>query len=98
MAHIHRRRQMTTLYKPVLIESAEPAEALPEGTIATDGKRAAVEQRHTSHRATPRVSWRVTDDPWDPYFISEKVDGSTALVPLPAEQATRAVVGACGSR
>ena len=26
---------MTTLYRPVLIESAEQAEALPEGTVAT---------------------------------------------------------------
>ena len=26
---------MTTLYKPVLIESVEQAEALPEGTVAT---------------------------------------------------------------
>ena len=27
---------MTTLYRPVLIESAEQAEALPEGTLARD--------------------------------------------------------------
>ena len=27
---------MTTLYKPVLIESAEQAEALPVGTVAID--------------------------------------------------------------
>ena len=33
MAHIHRRRQITTIYVPRLIESAEQAEALPEGTI-----------------------------------------------------------------
>src|SRR5690606_41494215 len=98
MAHIHRRRQMTTLYKPVLIESAEQAEALPEGTIATDGKRAAVQQRHTSHGGTPRVSWWITDDQWDPYFISEKVVCWTALVPIEAEEETSVVVSASGFR
>src|SRR5690606_30428244 len=94
MAHIHRRRQMTTLYKPVLIESAEQAEALPEGTIATDGKRAAVQQRHTSHGGTPRVSWWITDDQWDPYFISEKVVGWTALGSIEADEEISVVVSA----
>ena len=30
---------MTTLYRPILIESAEQAEALPVGTVASPGRR-----------------------------------------------------------
>ena len=44
---------MTTLYKPVLIESAEQAEALPIGTIAARGSIAAV-----------RVPEQTHDEPW----------------------------------
>src|SRR5690606_11148923 len=98
MAHIHRRRQMTTLCNPVLIESAEQAGALPDAPTATAGKRAGVQPRHTTHGGTPRVCWWITDDQWAPYFISEKVVGWTALVPIEPEEETSVVVSASGFR
>lgn len=64
---------MTTLYRPVLIESAEQAEALPEGTV-TIGTRYGVIEKGS------RGSW------WA--GLAELPDriavGGTALVPIEA--------------
>ena len=68
---------MTTLYKPVLIESAEQAETLPEGTIAT----------HDEH--WPAV--RCTPNRWESSARDMKhadMVGWTALVPIEAEEGT----------
>ena len=69
---------MTTLYRPALIESAEQAEALPEGTIAT----------HDEH--WPAV--RCTPNRWESSARDMKhadMVGWTALVPIEAEEETR---------
>ena len=66
---------MTTLYRPALIESAEQAEALPEGTIAT----------HDEH--WPAV--RCTPNRWESSARDMKhadMVGWTALVPIEAEE------------
>ena len=68
---------MTTLYRPALIESAEQAEALPEGTIAT----------HDEH--WPAV--RCTPNRWESSARDMKhadMVGWTALVPIEAEEGT----------
>ena len=69
---------MTTLYRPVLIETAEQAEALPIGTVATRGAIAAV-----------RVPEQTHDEPWRSGVLGwEHVSaiGWTALVPIEAEE------------
>lgn len=66
---------MTTLFKPVLIESAEQAEALPEGTIITHAEYHPQEKfaglwgrdRNTNRQLAQQVGW-------------------TALVPIEAEE------------
>ena len=70
---------MTTLYKPVLIESAEQAEALPVGTVATvtGGADAAV-------RVAFGNGWSVSGD--ELTDASEHMIGWTALVPIEAEE------------
>ena len=74
---------MTTLYRPVLIESAEQAEALPRGTVATYGKGSA---KLTAHRVTVIAvkpdAWLVMDD----FLSSSDMVGWTALVPIEAEE------------
>ena len=72
---------MTTLYRPVLIESAEQAEALPIGTIAIlrDGTRI----RQTLTRTGNRLG------PWEMDMRGYRhalVVGFTALVPIEAEE------------
>ena len=67
---------MTTLYKPVLIESADlPIDEFPEGTIAT----------HPDHWPVERCScsrWESEGpDRYDPDMV-----GWTALVPIEAEE------------
>lgn len=75
---------MTTLYRPVLIETAEQAEALPEGTLA----------RHDDHM--PVEKWRdeYGDTHWG--YIEESVEvdllvGWTALVPIEAKEETHSI-------
>ena len=71
---------MTTLYKPVLIETAEQAEALPFGTVAI------------SEKFAPEVfvkdgdSWMGTHGPGE--FTNESAVGARleALVPIEAEE------------
>ena len=67
---------MTTLYKPVLIESAEQAEALPDGTIAT------VEEGPAPYyKFDGRWHWGA-----DGGFAARSPVGMTALVPIEAEE------------
>ena len=69
---------MTTLYRPVLIESAEQAEALPEGTVLTREDHFAF-QKHAGQF--------VSADPHDlPTGAAWEVGGWTALVPIEAEE------------
>ena len=72
---------MTLLYKPVLISSAEQAEALPIGTLATTG--------HIPRIA--RKSRPVQRDSTGGSFGNRHMNGWTALVPIEAEvQAAKA--------
>ena len=74
---------MTTLYRPVLIESTEQAEALPRGTVATHGEG---NMTLTAHRVT---SIAVKPDAWngmDDLLSSNDMIGWTALVPIEAEE------------
>ena len=79
---------MTTLYRPVLIESAEQAEALPVGTVATfRGVCCGFE-----------VAIRDEDGEWwdapggitqkGPGYTDQTITGWTALVPIEAEVET----------
>ena len=65
---------MTTLYRPVLIESVEQAEALPEATVAA----------HPDHwpREKFQSVWQECDGLWD----NSAMVGWTALVPIEAEE------------
>lgn len=76
---------MTTLYKPVLIETTEQAEALPVGTVATfRGVCCGFE-----------VAIRDEDGEWwdapggitqkGPGYTDQTITGWTALVPIEAE-------------
>lgn len=69
----------TLLYRPVLIETAEQAEALPEGTIATDPGTYAAEKGGGL--------WFGDGGPWP----SSLMVGWSALVPIEAEEETRSV-------
>ena len=67
---------MTTLYKPVLIESAEQAEALPVGTTVTHP------DYWPREKGNLLGSW---EGPGDAMQNAEMV-GFTALVPIEAEE------------
>ena len=67
---------MTTLYREVLIESAEQAEALPEGTIATVQVGPA-----PYYKFDGRWHWGA-----DGGFAARSPVGMTALVPIEAEE------------
>ena len=74
---------MTTLYKPVLIESAAQAEALPVGTVATDlGARIV----SAAVRTDVGLGWFVSGD--EMTDTHEHLVGWTALVPIEAEEET----------
>lgn len=78
---------MTTLYRPVLIESAEQAEALPRGTVATYGEKSAkLTAHHVGNVVTPADAWLVMDE----LMPSAEMIGWTALVPIEAEEETDA--------
>lgn len=76
---------MTTLYKPVLIESVEQAEALPVGTVAT----------YRGVCCGFEVAIRDQDGEWwdapgginqkGPAYTDQTITGWTALVPIEAE-------------
>ena len=71
---------MTTLYRPVLIETAEQAEALPEGTVAFQS---------WGHGTTART---LTDGRWitpsGAALPHAEVAGMQALVSIAAEEET----------
>lgn len=77
---------MTILYKPILIESVEEAEALPGGTVATYGEG---NMTLTAHRVTSLAmkpdAWNVMDD----LLSSSDMVGWTALMPIEVEEETR---------
>ena len=75
---------MTTLYKPVLIESAEQAEALPDGTLA---------HGHWPDRQYGDGLVKKICGAWMPRSVtgiglapSEALIGWTALAPIEAEE------------
>ena len=78
---------MTTLYKPVLIESAEQAEALPVGTVAID-----LDSQGQPRQASIRVrcGWYCTGEveadgsPW--LAPHDAMAGDYALAPIEAEE------------
>lgn len=76
---------MTTLYRPVLIESAEQAEALPARTPVLMGP-------FVAHRPRGNQGWAVTDAGGE--YSSEELIAAhshlnpTALVPIEAEEET----------
>ena len=72
---------MTSLYKPVLIEYAEQAEALPVGTVGH-------EPPHLyAYIKKARDYWRGTGD--DEALTDYEMLPFTALVPIEAEEETR---------
>ena len=81
---------MTTLYRPVLIESAEQAEALPADTIALlRPERPAAYENHAAVKMRPEE----TSEGVDLWLIgsqrtggSSRMVGWTALVPIEAEE------------
>ena len=81
---------MTTLYKPVLIETAEQAEALPVGTVGHELPRL------YAYIKRARNYWRETGD--DAALTDYEMLPFTALVPIEAEEETSVVVRAAGFR
>ena len=69
---------MTTLYRPVLIESAEQAEALPEGTVAFQSWG-----HGTTARTLTGGRWITPSGAALPHA---EVVGMQALVPIEAEE------------
>ena len=78
---------MSTLYRSVLIESAEQAEALPVGTVAA---QAATERWPALACIRVDYGWHCTgetDDDGDMTLIGhDLMVGDTALVPIEAEE------------
>lgn len=72
---------MTTLYRPVLIETAEQAEALPIGTVI---HRNIGDRTETGSRAN--IPDGSTFDGGFARWTSEAAIGWTALVPIEAEE------------
>lgn len=75
---------MTVLYKPVRIESAEQAEALPRGTVAIrhdgDWHDAAVKLYDNAWQEASAEDWATSNG---------EMVGWTALVPVEAKEETR---------
>lgn len=71
---------MTTLYRPVLIESAEQAEALPVGTVALQSWG-----HGTTARTLTNGRWITPSGAALPHV---EAVGFTALVPIEAEEET----------
>ena len=72
---------MPTLYKPLLIESVEQAEALPEGTVAADFGSNIIS---AAVRTDVGLGWFVSGD--EMTDMHEHMVGWTALVPIEAEE------------
>lgn len=78
---------MTTLFRPVLIESAEQAEALPIGTVAIrrDGDGYVWTAARRCRCQEPGCdAWFSTD--WNDPHDHVNVVGASALVPIEAEE------------
>lgn len=73
---------MTTLYRTVLIESAEQAEALPIGTIAILDDETLPVALHVTRTAEHLMPWRNGKH----VGTAENVVGAQALVPIEAEE------------
>ncbi|GLI30374.1 MULTISPECIES: hypothetical protein [Brachybacterium] len=84
---------MTTLYRPVLIESAEQAEALPVGTIALLGPE---RPEAFENAAAVKVGPEETSEGVPLWLVHSqgtaddaRMVGWTALVPIEAEEQTQ---------
>lgn len=78
---------MTTLYRPVLIESAEQADSLPPGTIATHSSGHGMDHAHkigTLDSLVVDMGWASLAGP----VTNGAMVGWTALVPIEAEEET----------
>lgn len=73
---------MSTIYVPVLIESAEQAEALPVGTVVVHYPRHGMEDQAGIR---VRGGWEFTGSTPDVFGHQEAV-GMEALVPIEAEE------------
>lgn len=79
---------MTTLYRPVLIESAEQAEELARGTVATFREGSAkLTAHHVGRVGTGGDVWLCMDD----FMPNTDMVGWTALVPIEAEEETHSI-------
>lgn len=76
----------TTVYVPTLIETAEQAEQLPIGTVATFPGQALAAVRSDYDTG----GWLITTD-CDPNVSHEDMIGATALVPVTATVERRSV-------
>lgn len=73
---------MTTLYRPLLIETAEQADALPSGTVATYGQGVTKLTAHRVGKAGRSLdAWMVMDE----VVSHADMTGWTALVPIDVE-------------
>ena len=78
---------MTTLYRPVLIESAEQAEALPTGTLARHAAGSGMDHAHKIAPIgdpTPLLAWVSLTG----LVSNAAMTGWSALVPIEAEEET----------
>lgn len=73
---------MTTLYKPVLIETVEQADQLPEGTFITDALDLVARLEKTGRYAG---RWLTEEDG----CLNDPVMPAQALVPIEADMETR---------
>ena len=81
---------MITLYRPVLIESAEQAEALPLGTVAiTPDEVGQVDQAAVRVRGGWHSTGAANEHGTPFLYPHPAVVGDTALVPIEAEEETR---------
>lgn len=75
---------MTTLYRPVLIESSEQAEALPRKALVFDNETDGwIQPLIKAGRGDGDWFW-MGDDEWEPH--PEDLIGWTALVPIEAAE------------
>ena len=75
---------MTVIYVPRLIESAEQAEALPEGTLARHAAGSGMDHAHKV-RPLGRDLWMAVGG----NCTNAEMIGWSALVPIEAEEETR---------
>lgn len=90
---------MTTLYRPVLIETAEQADALPVGTVATMSENFGEGIIDSYVAVKSADGWVSTDSPGPPWMspipdagMADDDNPWTALVPVEAEEEREGVV------